>query len=245
MTELGNQMIPPVNRFIGALQGITVNAGIEGGGEVLEVSESILANGSFNSDELSAIVKGFSDSSSGGAPLWRAIPFGLLHYRDLDKLQEDTEKACRLTHGHPSDIAAAVGMALAVARLLRMQEFDSLQFVREIAWFVKKIDQDAYLRIRGLSYPLRNELPFLCSNFTQPLEIFRAALYLFCQPNDLEAEAGKHDLGESSALPLAYTLMGSLGHLCRLEKPTIRIVILAEAFQKFAEGAGGGQSEGP
>ena len=232
-------MIPSVNRFIGALQGITDNATPEEGGGALEIAESILANGGFVLAEVESIVSGLAtEGDSPGAPLWRAIPFGLLYFRELDKLQANTEKACRLTHGDQTDIASAIAMALTVARLLRMQELSPIPFIREIAWFVKKIDHDAYTRILGLMYPLRNELPFLCSNFTKPLEIFRAAIFLFlsCQSGDLETEAERHGLQESPALPLAYTLMGSFGRLCKIEKPSLRVVLIAEAFQNFAEG---------
>lgn len=231
-------MIPSINRFIGALQGISVNGAAGRGGDVLDIAETILASSGFVTSDMEAFVTAPDGEEAGAIPIWRAIPFALLYFRDLDKLQLETEKACRLTHTDPADVAASVAMAFSVARLLCMEDdLSPLPFVREIARFVRPVNHNAYTRILGLIYPLRHELPFLCTNFSQPLELFRAALFLFltCQACDLEAEAKRHGLSETPVLPLAYALAGSFGRFCLLTKPSLRVVMIAESFHQAAE----------
>lgn len=228
-------MIPSIDRFMGAFQGICAESGMEGE-EALEIAENILANDGFVVKDIETIVKEYTGSGAhGAAPLWRAIPVGLFYFKELDKLRETAEKGCRLTHGDPADIAAAVGMALSVARLLRLQELSPLPFVREIAWFIRKIDQDAYESIMGMMPPLRGEESFAPGDMAKPLGIFRAALFLFLTTpaEKLETTAATLEVTGSAALSLAYSLSGSFGLLCRLEKPSIRIVMIAEGFQKM------------
>lgn len=229
-------MTPPINRFIAALQGIVTYDPAGEGGEALEIAESLLANDGFVEDEVAVMVGPKVGIDQVAAPLVRAVPCGLYFFQDLERLREAAEKTCRLTHEAPADIAAAVGMALAVARLLLVKEVIALQFVREIADGVRPLSHDAYVRVHGLIYPLRKELPFLCSNFSQPLELFRAALYLFlsCQACDLQTEAERLGLADTPVLPLAHALAGCLGTFCRLEKPSLRIVMIAEAFHASA-----------
>ena len=229
-------MTPPINRFIAALQGIATYEGTGEGGEALEIAESLLANGDFLEDEVAHLAGPRSGIDLVAAPLVRAVPCGLFYFRDLGRLRTAAEKACRLTHTAPADIAAAVGMATAVARLLPATGLNSLHFVRETAEALRPLSQDAYVRILGLVYPLRKELSFLCSNFDHPLELFRAALYLFlsCQACDLQTEAERLELADTPVLPLANALAGCLGTFCRIEKPTLRIVMLAEAFHAGA-----------
>ncbi len=231
-------MTPATNRFLAALQGVTSGDGARCGEEALEVAESILANNGLVESEVAPLVAAKPGCHRGASPLVRAIPCGLFLFRDLDRLRETTERACRLTHTAPDEVAAGVGMALAVARLLQTDELSPLSLVREIAEFVRGISKDAYARIHGLVYPLRRELPFLCSNFSQPLELFRAALYLLlsCQACDLQTEAERHLLKETPVLPLAYALAGCRGTFCRLEKPSLRVVMIAEAFHRAAAG---------
>jgi hypothetical protein len=229
-------MIPATNRFLAALQGVASSDIAACGEQALEFAESLLANDGFASIEAARLVAAKGGCQRAAVPLVRAIPCGLFYFRDHGSLRETAEKACRLTHSEPADVAASVAMALAVARLLETEEFLPQRFLRELADSVRGISQGAYARIHGLIYPLRKELPFLCTSLSEPLEIFRAALYLFlsCQACDLQTESDRHDLTETPVLPLAYTLAGSRGTFCRLEKPSLRAIMIAEAFHKAA-----------
>ena len=221
--------MPAMNRFIGALQGVGEDAG---GGEALDAAESLLASGGFVGSEFAAT----AGRDAAASPLVRAIPFGLFYFRNDDLLRQNTERACRLTHTSPADVAAGVGMAIAVARLIVQEEIRPDRFVKEVAEFIREIHHESYVRIHGLVYPLRQELPFLCTKVDQPIELLRAALYLFltCQACDLDAEAERQGLGTTPALPLAYALAGCRGTFCRLEKPSLRVIMIAEAFHKAA-----------
>jgi ADP-ribosylglycohydrolase len=225
-------MVPAMNRFIGVLQGVGEDYGC---GEALDSAESLLANGGFDGSELASIARA-AGGAAGSSPLMRAIPFGLFYFRDPVLLRENTEKACRLTHTSPAEVAAAVGMARSVARLIVQDEVLPVRFVRETGEFIREIHHESYVRIHGLVYPLRRELPFLCSNAAQPIELLRAALYLFlsCPACDLDTEAERQGLGAAPVLPLAYALAGCRGTFCRLEKPSLRVLMVAEAFHKYA-----------
>lgn len=228
-------MIPSIDRFMGALQGTCADPGGEGAA-ALEIAESILANDGFVIRDIETIVKECAGyGSAGAAPLWRAIPVGLLHFNELEKLREAAEKSCRLTHGDPADIAATVGMALSVAMLLRLEELSPHLFAREIAWFIRKTDLAAYDSIMETIPPLKGESPFVPGDLSRPLEIFRAALFLFLSSpaEDLETVAASLAISGSPALPLAYSLAGSFGRVCRLEKPSLRVVMIAEGFQNM------------
>lgn len=222
-------------RFIGPLHGVADNPDLPGGDEALEVAESLLANNGFVAAEVAAVIAQ-GDAGGPAAPLVRAIPCGLYYFRDPVALTSVAEQACRLTHTDPQDVAAAVAMAHSVARLIAMDELNPVRFVREVADSVRDLNQEGYARLHGLVHPLRGELPFLCSDASRPLEILRAALYLFltCQACDLYAKAERLGLAGTPVLPIAYVLAGCHGKVCRLTKPDLRILMVAEMFHKAA-----------
>jgi hypothetical protein len=234
MTETAQQkMIPPIERFIGALQGGVPSSAGNAGEIVLSISESLLANGELVVKEVEKIVQDLACSDDTSVVLWRAVPIGLFYYRDLDLIETVAEKACRLSHGDPEDIASVVGMALTVARLIRMGEMEPLQFAREMAWFCRKFDANAYDRLMEIVPLLKGKEEIAIGTPDRPLGHFRAALSLFlsCEDGDLDQEATVRRLQGAPALPLAYTMAGSLGRICRIEQPSLRVLRIAEEFQ--------------
>ena len=227
-------MIPTIDRFMGALQGMLADLPPEEG-ELLDLTENLLANGGLNVKDLGRL---FACDPHGEkqalTPLLRAIPVGLFYYKEIDRLQEATEKVCRLSHGEPEDIAAAVAMALATARLLRMGELEPLLFIREIAWFVRRIEPTAYESLLELLPVVEGKVGWEANDLAAPLAVFQAGLLIFLLSTDGDLPTVAHSMGLAGtpAVSVAYSLAGSFGRICRMEKPPLRVVMIAEELQK-------------
>jgi ADP-ribosylglycohydrolase len=213
---------------MGALQGFLAGEAVEGD-ELLDVAEHILANGGLDIDSLGRYLPAATGACRELTPLRRTIPVGLYYYREPDRLWEAAVQVCRLSHCTPADVAAVVAMALATARLLQLTELDPPMFVGELAAGVQDIDPQAAAAL-GELLPLVNEPAAAVRDFgTTPLGLFQAGLLLFLRGAYAELSLSELALCRSTVpQALAYSLAGSFGRVCRLEKPSLRVVMIAE-----------------
>lgn len=68
---------------------------------------------------------GIRDAKGCGAAM-RVAPIGLYFYRDREKFRQVAEQSARITHAHPTGVAAAVVNACAVAEVLEKKPVDEL-----------------------------------------------------------------------------------------------------------------------
>lgn len=181
---------------------------------------------------------GIREAKGCGAAM-RVAPLGLYYYRDAERLQQVAEQSARLTHLHPTGVAAAVVNAHAISRVLEKAPVETLlDELLQLAGPLSGELETALDKVRECA-DAGPETAFAAIGETgSGEEVLASALFCFLRsPEDYRATvlAGVNSSGDSDSIAaMAGALSGAYNGIDAIPERWARGVENREALETVA-----------